>query len=135
MSNSVTSIGAYAFYACAMTSIAIPSSVTSVGAMAFLECNKLERVDITNMMAWCNIDFGSIDANPLYYAKHLYLNGSEVSTLMVPRGTYAIKPYVFYGCLSINTVMINSTVTSIGKMAFTECRNLTSVSIPNSVTQ
>ncbi len=102
--------------------------------MAFSGCNKLERVDITNMMAWCNIDFDGIAANPVYHAKHLYLNGNEVTTVMVPRGTIAIKPYVFYGCLSINTVMIYNTVTSIGMMAFTECRNLTSVSIPFSVT-
>ncbi len=134
MSNSVTSIGSYAFYANAITSIAIPSSVTTVGALAFEGCNRLERVDITNMGAWCNIDFDGINANPVYHAKHLYLNGNEVTTVMVPRGAITIKPFVFYGCLSINTVMINSTVTSIGMMAFTECRNLTSVSIPNSVT-
>ena len=43
-------------------------------------------------------------------------------------------PPWYYSIASINKVVINENVTSIGHYAFIECENLTSVSIPNTVT-
>lgn len=40
----------------------------------------------------------------------------------------------FYGCTSLSSVSIPSSVTCIGDEAFTNCRSLTSVTIPSSVT-
>ena len=56
--NSVTSIGPYAFYVCkGLTSVTIPNSVTSIGDYAFAFCGKLTKVYITDLSAWCKIDF------------------------------------------------------------------------------
>ena len=69
----VTSIGRYAFYNCSgLTSVTIPNSVTSIGSEAFYGCSGLTGVYITDLKAWCNIDFNGTTANPLYYAKKLY---------------------------------------------------------------
>ena len=54
----------------------IPTSVTSIGVSAFNGCSGLKEVRITDLKAWCDIDFGS-NATPLYYAHHLFLNGEE----------------------------------------------------------
>ena len=134
MGNSVMTIGEYAFCGTALTSITIPASVTTIGRNAFLGCEFLERVNITDLTAWCNIDIKGIDANPLYNAHHLYLNGSEVTNLVIPSGVTEVKSYSFYGCTGLSSVSIPGGVTAIKSWSFTECRNITSVTIPNTVT-
>ena len=81
--NSVTSIGNYAFYVCdGLTSVTIGNSVTSIGEYAFGFCSGLTSVHISDIAAWCNIDFLNSSSNPLSWAQHLYLNGEEVKDLV-----------------------------------------------------
>ena len=132
---SVTSIGNYAFEYCdGLTSVTIPNSVTSIGQSAFDGCSALTSVHISDIAAWCNIDFGDYDySNPLYYAHHLYLNGEEVKDLVIPNSVTSIGSSAFSGCSGLTSVTIPNSVTSIGERAFYRS-GLTSVTIPNSVT-
>ncbi|MBR2972193.1 MAG: leucine-rich repeat protein, partial [Clostridia bacterium] len=124
--NSVTSIGNYAFEYCdSLTSVVIPDSVTSIGYDAFRDCDSLKSVYITDIAAWCNISFGSSDANPLYYADNLYLNGELVTDLVIPDGVTSIGDYAFRNCDSLTSVIIPDSVTSIGNYAFEYCDSLT----------
>ena len=117
--NSVTSIGYSAFCGCSgLTSIEIPNSVTSIGEQAFNNCNALKGVHISDIAAWCGIDFGSVSANPLYYAKNLYLNGDLLTDFVIPEGVAEIKNYAFYDYNKITNVTIPGSVTSIGSYAF-----------------
>ena len=126
--NSVTSIGYEAFYECTgLTSVTIPNSVTSIGDYAFSGCTGLTSVTITDIAAWCNIAFSSYNSNPLYYAKHLYVNNVEVTNLVIPEGVTSIQDYTFYGCTGLTSVTIPNSVTSIGWSAFENCTGLTSV--------
>ena len=131
---SVTSIGSYAFYDCRLTSVTIPNSVTSIGERAFYDCNRLTSVHISDIAAWCYIKFSSTNSNPLRYAKHLYMNGKEITELVIPDGVTSIGDYAFYYCRSLTSVTIPNSVTSIGEYTFYECSNLTSVIIPDGVT-
>ena len=139
--NSVTSIGGYAFWGCTgLTSVTIPNSVTSIGSSAFQGCSSLTKVNISDIAAWCNIDFSYIsilsllESNPLSYAKHLYVNDVEMTNLVIPNSVTSITSGAFFNCESLTTVYIPSSVTKIGAYAFDGCRNMTSVTIPNSVT-
>ena len=132
---SVTSIGDWAFYNCSsLTSVTIPNSVTSIGKYAFESCSSLTKVNITDIAAWCNIAFTGIYSNPLYYAKHLFVNDVEVTDLVIPNSVTSIGNHAFHNCSGLTSVTIPNSVTSIGNHAFHNCSGLTSVTIPNSVT-
>ncbi len=133
--NSVTSIRDKAFYGCrGLTSVTIGSSVTSIGEDAFMFCSGLTKAEFASIESLCNISFGNSDANPLYYAKHLYINGQEVTDLVIPNSVTSIGDRAFSGCNGLTSITIPNSVTSIGSSAFYNCSGLTSVTIPNSVT-
>lgn len=134
--NSVTSIEEQTFYYCSgLESITIPNSITRVGDYAFQYCENLKEVHISDLKAWCNITYDTNrSTNPLYYAKHLYLNGNEVKNLVIPDGITSINGHIFEGCVSFESVTIPKSVTSIGEYAFKNCSSLKSVTIPNTVT-
>ncbi|MBR1687546.1 MAG: leucine-rich repeat domain-containing protein [Prevotella sp.] len=132
--NSVTSFGDDAFSGCySLTSVTIGSSVTSIGWAAFYECYSLTSVNISDIAAWCSIDFDDY-ANPLHYAHHLYVNNVEIKDLVIPNSVTSIGESAFSGCSRLTSVTIPNSVTSIGRDAFSQCSSLTSVTIPNSVT-
>lgn len=133
--NSVTSIGFYAFDGCSyLTSITIGSNVTFIGNYAFVGCSGLKSVHISDLAAWCNIVFGYYDSNPLTHGPRLFLNGTEVTDLVIPNNVTSIGNYAFINCSNFTSVTIPNSVTEIGYRAFSGCSGLTSVTIPNSVT-
>ncbi len=110
-----------------LTSITLPASLTYVG-YNFEYCDKLSEVHISDLAAWCNIEFRS---NPLQSA-YLYLNGERLETLDIPRGVTELKTGAFSGY--DGSITIPDTVTKIGESAFKDCWNIKELEIPASVT-
>lgn len=138
--NSITSIDDYAFSGCSsLTSVTFGNSVTTIGGYAFRSCLNLTSVHISDLSAWCKINFfispipysNNFDysSNPLYFARHLYLNGEEVKDLVIPDGVTSISNCAFINCSSLTSVTIPNSVSSIGSNAFRDCSELTSVYI------
>ena len=126
--NSVTSIGKDAFEGCSgLTSVTIGNSVTSIGGYAFEGCDCLKEVHVSDIAAWCNIEFESSEANPLSYAHNLYLEDKLITDLVIPKGVKQIKYHAFYHCSGLTSVTIPNSVTSIGGYAFEGCSNLKQV--------
>ena len=145
----VTAIDWQAFSNCsAVTAVTIPGTVKSIGFMAFNGCTGLNKVNITDLTSWCDIDFQVLyyddevlgcfnyghsykynyTSNPLYYAHDLYLNDNKITNLVIPSSVTRIKGCAFYGC-SINSVSIPSSLTKIDLRAFANCTNLTQVHV------
>ena len=110
--ESVLSIGESAFSGCsALTSVTIGKGVTSIGGDAFRDCNALSAVHISDLAAWCSIDFAyyrysEFTSNPLVKAGHLFLNDKEITNLVIPDGVTEIKAHAFQGCSTITFVTI-----------------------------
>jgi hypothetical protein len=133
--ENVQTIPNYAFSGCScLTSVNIGNSVTSIGSSAFYNCSGLTSVNISDLAIWCKINFVNASDNPLYYAHHLFLNGEEITDLAIPSNVEQIKNYTFYGCTSLTSLNIPSSVTSIaydyqGKNAFYGCSNLDFITV------
>lgn len=115
-------IGDNAFSNCYnLVSIDVPKTVESIGKYAFINCNSLKCVNITDLSAWCEIDFDGYEANPLYYAHNLYLNGNLVTELVVPDGVSAIREYAFITNENLTSINIPNSVIMVGANAFYGC--------------
>ena len=160
--ESVTFIQKSAFRGFAsIDSVTIPAGVSSIHADAFKGCGALD-VYISDLAAWCEIYLGQTYESGEYYGpfdeiRHLYLNGKEITDLVVPNGVervsknvfenrstirsvtvpadvYSIQASAFAYCGGIRSVAIQNGVEVIDQRAFWNCAGMTSVIIPNSVT-
>ena len=130
--NGTQRIANAAFSACnGLTEVNFPTTLVAVGKEAFSGCTGLTKANITGTMAtWCNVAFANATANPLCYAKHLYVNNNEVTSVVIPAGITAINAYAFYNGASITSVVIPQNVNSIGEYAFYGCAALGNISLP-----
>ena len=127
------------YYNDKIISVTIPDCVTSMADEAFRNCDSLKSVYITDLVAWCNIDFAgsmtTFSSNPLWNkGADLYLNGELVTELVIPDSVSRISEKSFLNCDSLISVIIPDSVTSIGRDAFSGCDSLRSVTIGDSVT-
>lgn len=118
--NSVTTIGAEAFYACPqLTSIIIPNSVTTIGFLAFGNCTKLTSITIPNSVT-------TIESQA-------FSDCSSLTSITLSNRITTIEASVFEGCSRLTSITIPNSVTTIGYMAFEKCQGLTSITLPNSL--
>lgn len=112
----VTSIGHHAFYTNNITSVHIPNTIKEIadGAWPYT----LKRIYISDLAAWCNIDFKTGFATGFWTGAHLFLNGKELDELVIPDGVTEIKKRSFILLPNITSITIPNTVETIGIAAF-----------------
>ena len=150
--SSVNAIGDYAFWRCeALKSVSIPSSVNAIGDLAFSWCRALQSISIPSSVT-------AIGTNPFIVCRNLRINLSynnhfriinnllisdngnlisclnNASHINIPSSVTAIGKNAFSRCAALQSVSIPSSVTNIGNSTFNGCEALQSVSIPSSVT-
>ena len=132
ISNSVTSIGSYAFEGCSgLTSVTIPNSVTSIEDQAFYLCVGLTSIFIPNSVtnigtaafgACSNLPAITLETPNYFYTvvDGVLFNQDQTLLLQFPAGKGG-------------NYLIPNTVTNIAGYAFSRCPSLVSVTIPNGV--
>ena len=142
--DTITNIDYCAFKGCTkLESITIPESVTEIGNMVFDGCSNLTIYGNPSTYAET---YANINNNPFVALKEIIASGTtgdctwtidDDGTLIIS-GNGVIEDNAFSINLwreyNINEVIIEDGVTKIGSDAFYECRTITSVSIPESVT-
>ena len=95
-----------------LTSIVIPATVKHIGGFAFDACTGLEQVHISDLAAYCQIELVNAKASPTLKGAKLYVNGEEITDLVVPNDVPFIGPYAFHGA-HFASVTLPSSVDSI----------------------
>ena len=133
--NSVTSIGRFAFEGCTgLSSVFIPFSVTSIGDLAFYRVRHIEYYGSATGSPWGAISMNGITEGDFIFSdatKQVLLAYSGAGgSVVIPSTVETIGEAAFRGCTGLTSVTIPNSVTSIGYEAFCRCTGLTSVTIP-----
>ena len=135
----VTNIGKSAFEDClSLTLIKIPNSVTSIGAWAFSDCESLMSIRIPSSVT--SIENAAFRGTGIYNEKSnweegvLYINNCLIAADENIMGDYSIKANTrliakeaFYSCNCITSITIPNCVTNIATKIFEHCDSLVSI--------
>lgn len=146
ISESVTSIGEWAFSNCtSLTNITFPESVTSIGELAFYNCTSLQCVFYggTKSSYMNNVTIGTGNSL-LSNATFIYERTNATFTdIVTEEWSYVLtnsNEVIGLKCLNkniitcdLNTIFSGYILLSIGYQAFSNCRSLTNITIPESL--
>jgi hypothetical protein len=141
--NSVTNIGADAFFNCtSLTSATVPNGVTSIGDAAFSGCTGLTGVTIPNGVTNigdfafqdCRLTSVTIPNTVTSIGIEVFAYCSSLTSVTIPDSVTNIGDDAFDSCISLGSVVIGTNVTTVGDGAFGSCSSLTNVMIGNGVT-
>ena len=153
--DSVTRIGGGAFYGCSsIEKIAIPDSVTHIGDSAFYGCSSLRAIEIgKGLEAIRYLAFGGCDAlesitvsednryfssqDGILYNKYKtefeHVPKAIKGPVTIPYGITSVG-YAFILCSDLTSITLPNSITSIGSQAFLDCSSLTNVILGDRLT-
>ena len=141
LSDGLKSIGNSAFSSCGLKEVELPDGLKSIGDSAFAYCDSLTEMHIPDSVEKLGND--------------MFTCCDSLRTVNIPRLIEEIPESMFYGCGQLRSCSIPETVRSIGKRAFSDsgitrlelpsgiksigygafgdCKNLSTITIPDSL--
>ena len=152
--DGITSIGSCAFYFCTkLSSAVIPEGVTTIGDSAFSNCQNLKEIYIPSTVEKIGTRTFSLDIglekitvsenNPVFHsggnciietATKTLLTGCNTSVIPTDGSVTAIGDWAFSGCKKLSSIVIPDCITSIGENPFVFCDNLSTVIFGKEIT-
>ena len=140
--NSLKTIGWMSFYGCEkLKTIELPNTVISIDANSFGKCSSLKLVTIPNSVTSIGYNaFSGCTSLPIIdnirYAGNYIVEviDKTLSSYNIKEGTKWVGSHAFSGCTNLTSITIPDSVTSIGDYAFSNCSSLNSIEISNSIT-
>ena len=146
----ITSIGSCAFYRCVnLASAVIPEGVTTLGDSAFSACRSLKEIYIpstvekigTRTFSWfVGLEKITVsENNPVFHsdgnciietATKTLLTGCNTSVIPTDGSVTAIGDNAFSGCKGLSSIVIPDCITSIGECPFVFCNSNLTVIFP-----
>ena len=120
--------------------VIIPNTVTKISSRAFENCINLTTVTIpdsvTEMSDYAFYGCEKISVATLPATLLLYFPKENLTTVVINGGTSILSSSRgFSDCKNLISVTISDSVTSIGGSAFRGCEKLTTIRLPNSITE
>lgn len=133
LSNNLGCIRTCAFYGCEnLTNIYIPDSVSKIEGGVFGKCSSLERINVSqNNESYCDEDgilFNKSKSTLIKYPANKNENSYSITTNVKSIGNGA-----FSDCKNLVDITIPDSVVDFGYGIFADCINLETVSLPNNI--
>ena len=117
----IKTISNYAFDNCAaLSSVTLPTSLTSLGNYVFRNCTALTGITLP----------AALETMGTY----AFFNAG-LTSIAIPEGMEVINQYAFQKCAALASVTLPSTLKSIYSYAFAGCTSLTSIVLPEGLTE
>ena len=135
ITGDITTIGESAFKDCKNANIILPATITRIEASAFensgirefevktTSMNYLGNDAFKNCVNLVSANLYKLDSTSNYYTKYDYSTGTfygctSLETVVLPNGSVCINTRMFYGCTSLESISIPDTVDQINPYAF-----------------
>lgn len=144
-----------------LTSVCLPESLISIGKAAFSSCESIEEIELpSNLVTIANGAFAGTDSlerldipegvesigdsaftcsaieeitlpSTLKTLGSDVFNCAKIKSIEIPEKVRYIGDYTFCDCENLTEVLIDGTITSIGKEAFFRCAQLKKINLPD----
>ena len=133
ITEGVVSIGSYAFEGCTcLSNVTIPNSVMKIGYSALKDCSALTEITLpfvgTERDGTEYTHFGYIFGASTYSQNSSYVPAA-LKTVYIHGGT-DIAEHAFSECANLTSITVADNVSNIGKSAFYNCSRLVSITLP-----
>ncbi len=122
---------------CKLTELNIPESIPSIPDSAFRNCIDLTTVTIPDSIGYigayafygCPLETATIPASAINA-----IQKTNLKTVIITSGS-SIDANAFSGCRKLTSITIPNSITNIGNSAFKNCSSLTHIALPDNITK
>ena len=115
-----------------ITSVSLPDDLTRIGSRAFNGCYNLTTIDLpSSLTSIGSYAFYSAGFKSLVFPNSVteigaeaFCNNLELGSVTLSNNLHTLSNYVFYCCYELNSIVIPTSITTIGELALSECNDV-----------